>query len=234
MKVGIVTSLPCFDYNMGEIQVCYSTLLDNRDYKRGCQLSKKYLIMDSSPILPIRNQMVDSYITSLSRGLEELRVDAVICPGVSFSSKETVRHTRYFINSSRKLPTTIMQLQGYDLASLRECYKELVGITDIVGLPSTLEKIAKREEIVRDLGIEKPILYMEVYSNPYEELPPKSSFGVYTSFPVRLAYDLRILEEYRPTPPVLPLLDTKKTLVEDLVKENIESYISLVKGGRNE
>ena len=73
---------------------------------------------------------------------------------------------------------------------------------------------------------------MEVHSDPYEEIPPSSSIGICTSYPVRLAADLRRLSEYSPTPPPLDLL--RDSLVEELVKKNIREYVEVVSSGRNQ
>jgi hypothetical protein len=189
---------------------------------------KKTIILDSSPFLPRVTRTHDSLI----EGMHLLNPEIVILPSIDFSWNRTADIDREFVQQySRDLPDTVGMLQGTNLDSLQRSYNSLRGLCDIIGLASPLEKIARRAEIVRDLEITEPVLYLEIYLNPMEEIPPIGSVGICTSYPLRLAADLRKLEEYYPTPKPLNFYLPEGKLITQFADDNTRDYLNLFKGG---
>jgi len=174
------------------------------------------LILDYSAKLP---RKVDIYHYHYQ--IQRLKPTAVVLPSVDYSALRTIDLVREFLGLG-SYPMTIGTLQGNDLESLDECYSFLKEHCDIIGLPSPLEIIARRDEIIRDIGITGKVLYIEVYANPFEEVPPKDSLGVCTSYPLRLASEWRKLSDYKPTPK--PLDFHANGLPEGLVVQNVREY----------
>jgi len=152
----------------------------------------------------------------------------IILPSSDYSCDRTVDLVKALLRRGRLKQKLIGVVQGINLEALQECYNFLSNYCDIIGLPSPLEIIARREEIARDLVIKERLLYIEVYSNPFEEVPPKGSLGICTSYPVRLAVDMRKLHEYIPTPSSLDFNLPKGSIVGDLLKRNIEEYMEVI------
>lgn len=233
MNIGIIAPIEYLEFSTTNFHICYSDLLSSKTYldfyKAKSKSKKNTVILDLSPDLPrlkINN-------ARLLEGLDIIKPTYIVLPSVDFSWERTVNLSNSFVDTYDDIlsPKTIGVLQGVDLDSLAKCYSGLKDISDIIGLGSSLERLARREEIVRDLKITKPTIYLEVLSDPFEELPCTNCLGVCTSFPVRLAQDLRTLEEYRPTPPSLNFNIPKGKLLEDLVVRNIGDYISAVREG---
>ena len=221
MQIGIISPTRYLKYCTTRLNLCYSTLLSNTTYLSFYKSLEGNVILDYSPKLPRKCNPFE-----LSWGVEQLKPTYVVLPSVDYSSDRTISIVKDFLTLSR-FKELIGVVQGTDLDSLSSCYKFLRGYSSIIGLPSPLETIARREEIVRDLGIKEKVLYIEVYANPYEEIPPPDSLGICTSLPLRLASDLRKLSEFSPTPP--PLDFSKKDLLEELAKANIEEYLEAVR-----
>ena len=221
MQVGIIVPIKYLNLSTTKLHLCYATLLSSKAYLNFYKDKEGTIILDYSPSLPRRQDL-----GRLLAGIKLVQPSYVVLPSVDYSSSRTISLVKDFLRLS-KFKQLVGVVQGLDLDTLRECYNFLRNYCSIIGLPSPLEKIAKRDEIIRDLAIKEKVLYLEVYSNPFEEMPPTNSFGICTSFPVRLAANLRKLVEYFPTPS--PLDFYKGNLVEGLVKANIEGYIELVK-----
>jgi len=221
MQVGIIVPIKYLNLSTTKLHLCYTTLLSNKTYLNFYKDREGTVILDYSPGLPRRPDL-DKLLVSIKL----IKPSLVVLPSIDYSSNRTISLAGDFIRLS-KFKKLIGVVQGLDLDTLNECYSFLRNHCGIIGLPSPLETIARRDEIIRDLGIKEKILYLEVYSNPYEEIPPPNSFGICTSFPARLAADLRKLTEYTPTPSSLDFY--KDSLVEKLVKANIEGYLDVVK-----
>jgi len=220
MHVGIITPIKYLHLNQSNLYLCYASLLGNKDYLTYHTRGKE-VILDTSPILPRRVNL-----DLLLEGINLVKPAIVVLPSIDYSCDRTIATVKSFIGLS-KFRNFIGVVQGLDLDSLNECYKFLRNYCSVIALPSPLETIARRDEIARDLHIKEKLLYIEVYSNPYEELPPSNAFGICTSYPVRLAANLRKLSEYSPTPP--PLDFNKGDLIRELAEENIEEYLEVAK-----
>ena len=197
---------------------CYSYFLDDPEYLHFFQERGSNTILDFSPALP-RRVSEDSLIY----GTKLVKPKLVVLPSIDYSCEKTVTVASRLI---RRIPKSnlVGVIQGYDIESMRVCYQFLRNYCEVIGLPSTAEKIAKRDEIARDLDIKEKLIYIEVFYNPYEEVPPARSFGICTSYPARLAQDLRKLEEFKPTPRRLNFDVSKDAMIEPLLDWNIERY----------
>lgn len=217
MQLGIITPIAYLKYCNSDFRLCYTTLLNNPEYfhffKR-CGRNVVYL--DYAPQLPRKTNIFHLYTAA-----QELQPAAVVLPGVDYSCESTITQAKVFLNLGG-YPNMIGCVQGYDIDSLAECYRFLRKHCSMIGLTSPLETIARREEIARDLGITEGIVYIEIHNSPYDEIPPKSAAGIFTSFPLRLAAAHRVISDFRPTPE--PLDFYTEDLVEELVEKNISEY----------
>jgi hypothetical protein len=230
MKVGIIAPINYLEYSSPPYLVYAKFITSNKylNYYRS-KLGTATMLLGTSPVLPRENNL-----EVLSRAIKLLNPNKVILPSKDFSCKNTVNLVEEFLRKFRDFSAECLigVLQGLDLDTLGKCYTFLKEVCGIIGLPSVLEKIARRDEIIRDLGIKEPTLYIEVFSNPYEEIPPVNSLGIITSYPIRLAQDLRELSEYRlRTPPPLDFHIPKGKLIEELVEGNIKEYVRVVREG---
>jgi len=221
MKIGIVKPFKYLNSYKTDLQVCYATFLPYHPLYLDFYREKEDVILDSSPRLPRR-----PLLGELLLGVKLVKPALVVLPSIDYSWERTVSLVKEFLARGKPTQELVGVVQGVDLDSLNKCYSFLKGKCSVIGLPSPLETIARREEIARDLGVKEEILYIEVYTNPYEEVPPPGTMGMYTSFPVRLAAALRKLEEFSPTPP--PLDFFKENLVEELASKNIEEYRKVI------
>lgn len=220
MNVSIILPIKYLQLSNSDFHLCYASKLGDAGYLNYYR-EKERVLLDTSPELPRKS---DTYL--LGWGMKKVKSSIIVLPSVDYSATRTIEVAGSFL-SNYKPKYCVGVVQGIDLDSLRLCYESIRSYCDIIGLPSPLETIARRDEIARDLHIKEKILYIEVYKNPYEEVPPSGSVGICTSYPVRLAADLRKLSEYSPTPP--PLDFGKKDLIENLVKANIEEYLEVIK-----
>lgn len=225
MKVGIIGPTNYLELCVGDLYLCYASLLNRRTYLDFYK--DKEVILDTSPKLPRSPS-----ITTLIEGVKLIEPSMVILPSIDYSAERTISlhkdFVRYFGNEH---PKWIGVLQGSGLDSLVECYREIRNLCEVIALPSPLESIARRDEIIRDVGISETTFYLEVYKNPLEEIPTGNSLGICTSFPVRLAVALREIYEFMPTPPTLNFNLPKDELDIDLLVSNISSYRSIVQEG---
>jgi len=206
---------------------CYSSFLYDDVYLKFFQERSTNTILDYSPFLPRK-----PFIPSLLEGLRKVRPKLIVLPSIDYSRSRTIELATSFLRHI-KGSGIIGVVQGVDIDSMNSCYQFLRNYCTIIGLPSVLEKIARREEIIRDLGIKEKTFYIEVFSNPYEEIPPSSCMGICTSYPARLAQDLRKLEEYKPTPRPLNLEIDSKDMIEQLLDRNITEYREVISEGRS-
>jgi hypothetical protein len=230
MKVSIICPTSLLSIYKNPFHLCYGDIVLRDPKYLGFFASQrtlgKIVILDSSPNLP-RTQ-VDT--EALWKAYKLVGPTSVVLPGIDYNWKGTLKLTQAFVKEYGKgiKAALIGLLEGHDLESLRQCYRGLSELCGVIGLPCSLEKIARRDEIVRDLGISLPTVYLEILGNPLTEIPSKTTVGLCTSFPVRLAVESRLLEECIPVP--LPLnfsLPSEKIDLE-LVNENIRKYQEIV------
>lgn len=225
MRVGIVSPVKYLSRFSSKLHLCYASLLSKKEYLDYYSDVDGLLILEDSPELPRKPDF-----DRLKAGIEVLGPDCVILPSIDFSATKTIKLVTYFL---RKVSVSkpIGVIQGYDLDSMQTCYNFLKECCELVALPSPLEIIAKRSEIARDLKLKERVIWLEVYKNPYEEVPAKESVGICTSFPLRMAQVNKRLSEYteRPSNPVLLNFD-KDDLVLELASENVRAYIGVVQG----
>ncbi len=227
MKIGLIAPINYLHLCDTGMQLCYSTFLKDSTYYsfyRNAVRDGDMIVLDYSPVLPRVKVDTDSLLSWYGK----LKPTLLVLPSVDYFWEKSLQAMR---ESLRRLGTdkhTVGVLQGVDLDTLALCYKNLKSLVSIIALPSTLEKIASREEIVRDLGIKQPILYLEVYSNPYLEIPPTLALGICSSYPFRLAQASRELRDFKPTPPPLNFNVERGVLDEALVEANIEEYLSCI------
>lgn len=232
MNVGIVAPVEYLKFCNTNLHLCYSEFLSEPEYlsfyRAKTSLKKNTVILDYSPSLPRKRVNLNSLVA----GIRVLKPQIVVLPSIDYSWIRTANLSNEFAEEYDDiLPKTIGMLQGIDLDSLAKCYFALKECSDIIGLGSPLESIARREEIIRDLKITKPIIYIEVFQNPYEEVPPDNCMGMITSYPFRLAQALRTMAEFKPNPPALNFLAPKGKLLDDLVVKNIRDYMEVVQEG---
>lgn len=221
MQVSIVTPVKYQDSKYSSFYVCYASLLGGSEYLNFFTSSRKPILLDYSPNLP-RGYDIGAYCTAIKL----IKPKVVVLPSADFSYSRTVKLVEASLEVFKLSQNLVGVVQGLDLDSLSKCYSFLRSRCSIIGLPSPLETVARREEIIRDLGIKEKVVYIEVYSNPYEEIPPNSTLGIYTSYPTRLAANLRKLGEFKPTPP--PLDFSSSNLVEELITKNSKEYFELL------
>ena len=223
MEAALIAPIEYLHYCTTNTLVCYSKFLSNkkyRDFFLKARVEGRRIILDSSPSLPRSSHTLDLLLS----GIGVVNPDIVVLPSVDFSYPRTVSLVRDFSREYTSLPETIGLLQGTDILSLEKCYLGIRGYCDYIGLSSPLEKIAKRQQLIKDLGIREPVIYLEVFSNPYEELPPKDSV-ICTSFPIRLAEGLRYLKDYYPTPPALDFEMPAGRLISEIADKNVKEYL---------
>ena len=225
MRVGVISPVKYLAKFSSKLHLCYASLLNRREYLNYYTSVDGVRILEDSPNLPRRPN-----IERLKEGMKLVKPNYVVLPSIDFSAKKTIELVKYFL-SKVKTSQSIGVIQGYDIDSLQTCYNFLKDNCELVALPSPLETIAKRAEIARDLGLGKKVIWLEVYSNPYEEIPAKESMGICTSFPLRLAQVNKRLSEFAQRPGNPVLLDFgKDDLVEELASENVREYIGVVQG----
>lgn len=225
MRVGLISPIKYLSEFPSKLNLCYASLLSRKTYLDFFSSTEGVLILDDSPELPRKPNL-----ERLKRASSLLGPDYVLLPSIDYSSTKTIKLATHFLRTV-KVEKPIGVLQGFNLDSLQECYKALKDSCELVALPSPLETIAKREEIARDLGIKEKVLWVEVYKDPYEEVPPQKSVGICTSFPLRVAQVNKRLSEHAERPRNPTVLDFyTEDLVLELAKENAKLYIEAVQG----
>lgn len=225
MRVGIISPVKYLDQFSSKLHLCYASLLRRKEYLDFYSNTEGLLILEDSPILPRRPN-----IERLKAGVKLLEPDYVVLPSIDYSAIKTVKLAKYFLRRA-KVEKPVGVVQGYDIDSLQACYNFLKDNCELIALPSPLETIAKRAEIARDLGLGEKVVWLEVYSNPYEEVPAKESVGICTSFPLRLAQVNKRLSEFAQRPGNPVLLDFgRDDLLLELASENVRAYIGVVQG----
>jgi hypothetical protein len=225
MRVGIISPVKYLNMFPSKLNLCYASLLSKKGYLDFCHNTDGMLILEDSPQLPRKPSM-----DRLEAAAKELKPAYVVLPSLDYSTPKTIELVKYFL-SKTKIKKPVGVIQGYDIDSLQTCYNFLKDKCEMFALASPLETIAKRAEIARDLGLKSNVIWLEVYKNPYEEIPTKESVGICTSFPLRLAQVHKRLGEFSLKPSTPTLLDFEKTdLIEELASENVKLYIGAVQG----
>lgn len=226
MKVGICAPINYLDLCVTKVYPCYAKFAVTSEKYLNFFRSKKGMgtvILDTSPKLPRENNL--DVLFHASRLIEP---NLIVLPSRDYSYDRTVGLAQSFIQRSGADRLYIGVVQGNNLDTLLKCYTALKEYCSVIGLPSVLEAIAKRSEIVRDLHIKEQVVLIEVYTNPYEEIHQQSNTVMLTSLPIRLACDSRRLVEYSPTPPPLDYEAPKGELPVELAQDNIEEYLEVV------
>lgn len=228
MLVNVTLPVRHLKLHTSGLSLCYATLLCNKRYYDYFREKEGLVVLDYSPNLP-RNVDVLEY----QHWIQQFKPKLVILPSVDYSAEKTVALSKSFLEQV-KVKHPVGVIQGHNLDTLSACYLFLRNYCELIALPSPLETIARREEIARDLGIKEKLLYLEVYKNPYEEVPPEGAVGICTSFPIRLAQNLRRLSEFELNMKIPPPLDFfKEELVGELARDNIQEYLEVIKGVRS-
>jgi len=211
---------------LSSLQYCYATLILSSPtyytFYRERLKQGDIVILDSTPKLPRKYDTTDILLDAAYK----LHPSAIVLPSSDFALERTIIWSEHFQSKLKLTTKTIGVLQGYDTKTLKKCYKELT--CDLIGLPSNLEKVKPRNKLVTQLQLSKPILFIEIYSDPLFEVPVDGNIlGIVTSFPIRLAYDCRKLNEYLPEPPTLDF-ETEKEPLPELTEKNISKFIKAV------
>jgi len=225
MRVGVISPVRYLSRFPSKLNLCYASLLNRRIYLDFYSKVDGLVILEDSPILPRRPNLA-----RLEAGIKALDPDYAILPSIDYSATKTIELVKSFLKRVR-IKKSIGVVQGYDIDSLQTCYNFLKDNCEVIALASPLETIAKRAEIVRDLGLRDKVLWLEVYKNPYEEIPAKESIGICTSFPIRLAQVNKRLGEFNQKPGNPTLLNFDEgDLILELARENVRLYIEEVQG----
>lgn len=233
MKVSIISPTSLLTEVENSFYLCYGeVVLRSQEYAAFFATKVhqgKIVILDFSALLPRSSVGLEL----LWKAYELIRPSSLVLPGVDFSWKNTLAASQSFIQSyGNKVKSRLIGLvEGYDQDTVRKCYLGISELCGVIGLPCSLEKVARREEIVRDLGITQPTIYLEILGNPLSETIPKSSLGICTSYPIRLAHDYRRLSEFIPAPSPLNFYAPKERFDLELVKSNIDEYLEAVNSG---
>ena len=213
-------------------EVCYADIVlassTYRDFYYTLRSSGQIVVMDQSPLLPRRPISEEDFLTAISL----VKPDIIMLPNIEFSSEKTIAASREFLSGykDRSRQVTAGVLQGYNLTELGKCYKALRETCEIIGLPSSNEKVLNRGDLIDRLGITEPVIYLEVHRDPFREFPRHSNVvGIGTSLPIRLAYELRVLSEFLPSPKPLGFFTTED-LIPELADKNIKDLLGLLEG----
>lgn len=150
----------------------------------------------------------------------DIQPEYLVLPSVDYSARHTIEAAHdFFIQCSgniRDLDADLVGvLQGGNLTDLQQCYDYLRSIlkVSLFVLPECLERIIPRYQIPSKLGIKREYILLEAYNDVIEEADSirkkRNCMGFITSFPLRLAYCGRLLNEAHPTPPAVPFDETK-------------------------
>lgn len=220
MRVAVINPIAYLQKSEPGPYYCYaSLLLTSSVYYNFFARRGENTILDCSPALPRKAD-----IDILNTGIKMVKPRYVVLPSVDYSSRRTVSLVKEFLRNNKSKFEPIGVIQGHDIDSTYQCYTEIRMISSILALPSPLEKIGGRDELIRDMGIKERVAYIDIYSNPFREIPPADSFGIFTSYPARLAIELRGLTEYKPTPKTLDFFTKKDDVIDDLLSRNISDY----------
>ena len=228
-KVAVVAPIKFLDkYCITDFQVCYASLyLDSEVYRRFYTrraIAGDIIILDNPKTLSKR----EANAHLLPKIVKELNPDCVVLPSTDFSSEKTIAQTRNFLRFLNKADVkTVGSLQGHCLKDLKRCYKSIRKSVDIIGLSSLVERMEKRDALIEMFDIQEPVVYLDTYSKPYEELPCHSNvIGMTTDMPLRLAYESRTLREHHPTPKSLNF-DLEIEPLPELAEYNVREFLGL-------
>jgi len=230
MKVGIVAPIVALEKycSLSPVQYCYSTLLSQSekyyDYYRSRVAVGNIVILDFSPAIP--RKFFDPDL--LGKVAIDIKPTALVLPSCDYSMDRTLSWVYTFLERYSNLECKFIGvIQGVDKHSIKKCYREIYDSSSWIGLPSVLEKIDRRDKLVDYLEIDKPVVYIEVYANPIEEYPRDIRVTYFcSSYPIRLAYSLRKLNEPHPTPRPLDFFIQDLPLAE-LADRNVEQFLHL-------
>ena len=228
MKVALVAPVKYLNEYclLTDFQICYADIYKKSESYRKFYLSRREkgdtIVLDYSAKLPRSVPNEIQYLCVINK----LCPDYVVLPDVDFSLEKTVSLAKRYLDKIDSSIQLIANLQGQNADQVYECYKSVREYSNVIGLPSTLEKISERHILMRDFGITKDkCIFLEIYKNPRLEtsvLP--NIMGICTSYPVRLGLDLRNLSEHYPTPPPLDFYSDSNPMPE-LVLENIYDFL---------
>lgn len=209
------------------MQLCYASqlLIDSKyeEFYRNRRKAGDIVIMDSSPKVP--RELMDP--KSFWAAYWKVQPQYIVMPSSDYALGKTVATAKEYYTTYKGMCKTVGVLQGANLDEIKECHRRIARFSDIIGLPMSCEKIVKRIKLFNCIKFTKPVLYLEVFYNPTNEFPVNHrSMGIATSFPLRLAYELRSLEEYRGYPKLLNF-GLKEEPVPELAERNVKEYLGL-------
>lgn len=229
MRVAVIAPVKYLHkYCTTGFHLCYASIvLSNKEYQefyRWKSQSGDTVVLDHTPSVLLKHLKLDDFITAYSL----VKPTHIVLPSVNFSGEKTIDALQEYYMKFRGKCQLIGVLQGYDLLDIRQCYKRMVKLVDVIGLPVSCEKILDRSSIVSSLKIKKTTMHLEVLENPHMETPTSNSLGIATSLPLRLAYELRTLSEWRGTPKQLNFNAQSEDL-PDIAETNVKEYLRLIK-----
>lgn len=233
MDVGIVAPINMLEKHCthSRLQYCYSSLIfQSRTYFEFYQkrvIKGDMVLLNTSPTSPRSEFNPDL----LYRAALELKPKAIVLPSCDYSVSRTLSWAQVFLDKYKdKLYRPVKfvgVVQGADEKDLINCYKELLRFTDIIALPQIIEKIISRNEFIKSLKTSKPIVFLEVSTDPVPEFPRQSRvLGIVSAYPLRLAYELRKLYEFKPTPKPLDFF-LKEEPIPSLAEDNVQTFLEL-------
>lgn len=231
MRVGFFAPINYNNLCCTSTAPCYAKyILENPNYLAYYKLKKTKgatIYLDTAPMLPRQTNL-----QCLLSAAQQIRPHYIILPSKDYDYKRTVGLALTFIQMLMEINVKsqcVGVLQGIDINSINECYKAIGGKVSTIGLPSVLETVDSRSEIIRKLGITEPIVYIEIHANPIKETYSGKGTVMLTSFPIRLALSARNLSEYAPTPKPLNYELPKGESLMGLAGENIKAYLEEVR-----
>ncbi len=186
MKIALIAPIRFLNkYCTTGSQLCYANLLgESSEYFKfysGRVKAGDTVFLDLSPILPRKSFNLDLYMEIVRL----LRPSFTVLPNVDYATDKTLLLSHEFARDIGKGTKYVGVLQGTSLTDIKRCYKGINRISNIIGLPMSLEKVLPRTKIQEELKITKPVIYLEVYGDLVEEAPDRG--WVATALPLKLA-----------------------------------------------
>jgi len=235
VDTGIITASKFLKEHCGRgLQLCYAGVAAKDPkylefYKRASKKGDR-VILDHSPKVPRSPAKEEVMVEMIGR----IRPKYTVLPNYDFGRDKTIRAGRDFLEEYPYLrgeTQFVGMLQGISVADIRECYRGLAGLCEVVGLSASMEKVSKRDTVIERLGIKEPVILFEIYRDPVGEVPLRVNnvIGIATSWPVRLGVELKYLGEKTATPRPLDFkMRDPGNVSQHLIKVNISEFRKLV------
>ncbi len=244
MNTSILAPIPLLEAycTLTTYHICYAKWILESEPYRAFFLERKTrghsVILDG----PIQSPREAYSVGNLLEAAEILKPDLVVAPDWELNGGRTSDRILEFCSLYKSRLSSLNigilgMLHGASPEIALTCLSRIQKSVVAIGLPRSLETVISRADFLRQIPKEFPIHIFGIHSSPSDEIdnllrPEEEGYnivGISTDLPVRLGFQCRLLDEYRPEPSQLDW-ESSSDPYPEFTLDNVEDLILQARG----